>query len=247
MSALWFAPSCLLLLLLLLPPRCGSATLGEPDAPAVTGCLPCAPAKCPALPARGCPLGKVRDGCGCCWQCARGEGEACGAGTPSGPAAGWGRCAAGLECRRRRKGQAGACACKSRYPVCGSDGLTYPSVCQLRAASLRAESRGERPVGQRNKGPCEQGTSSQIHTPNACGSGMFLFASSESACSGVVRAVEQCRLSWCNSCPNMTGCKYSTNILQFVELCQRNTNHDWHFLSHGDDSVASDAWKNSLA
>lgn len=155
MSALWFAPSCLLLLLL--PPRGGSATLGEPDAPAVPGCPPCAPAECPALPIRGCPLGKVRDGCGCCWQCARGEGEACGAGTPAGPAAGWGRCAAGLECRRRRKGQAGVCTCKSRYPVCGSDGLTYPSVCQLRAASLRAESRGERAVGQRNKGPCEQG------------------------------------------------------------------------------------------
>uniref|UniRef100_A0ACB8ERP8 Insulin-like growth factor-binding protein 7 n=1 Tax=Sphaerodactylus townsendi TaxID=933632 RepID=A0ACB8ERP8_9SAUR len=116
------------------------------------GCPPCAPARCPPLPARGCPLGQVRDGCGCCLQCARGEGEACG----GGPGGGWGRCATGLECRRRRKGQAGACVCKSRYPVCGSDGLTYPSACQLRAASLRAQSRGDAAVEQRSKGPCEQ-------------------------------------------------------------------------------------------
>ncbi|XP_062985097.1 insulin-like growth factor-binding protein 7 [Elgaria multicarinata webbii] len=159
MPGLWFGPSCLLLLCC-----CHSAALGQPDAPAV--CPPCALAECPALPPRGCPLGKVRDGCGCCWRCARGEGEACGPGAAGGGAAtaAWGRCAAGLECRRRGKGRAaGACVCKSRYPVCGSDGLTYPSPCQLRAASLRAESRGERPVGQRNKGPCEQGPS--IVTP----------------------------------------------------------------------------------
>uniref|UniRef100_UPI002540D20F insulin-like growth factor-binding protein 7 n=1 Tax=Euleptes europaea TaxID=460621 RepID=UPI002540D20F len=125
-------------------------------------CPPCLPAQCPPLPGRGCPLGPVRDGCGCCAQCARGEGEACGVGGGVG-GGGWGRCAAGLECRRRRKGQPGACACKSRYPVCGSDGLTYPSACQLRAASLRAQSRGEAAVEQRSKGPCEQGPS--IVTP----------------------------------------------------------------------------------
>ncbi|XP_054843319.1 insulin-like growth factor-binding protein 7 [Eublepharis macularius] len=140
------------------------ASPAPPEASA--GCPPCAPARCPPLPARGCALGQVRDGCGCCAQCARGEGEACGGGGAGG---GWGRCAAGLECRRRRagpgqgQGQAGACACKSRYPVCGSDGLTYPSACQLRAASLRAQSRGQRAVQQRSKGPCEQGPS--IVTP----------------------------------------------------------------------------------
>ncbi|XP_060092341.1 insulin-like growth factor-binding protein 7 [Heteronotia binoei] len=133
------------------------APLAQLDA-ASAACPPCAPAQCPELPARGCPLGQVLDGCGCCPQCARGEGEACGGG-----AGGWGRCAAGLECRRRRKGLPGSCFCKSRYPVCGSDGLTYPSACQLRAASLRAQSRGERPVQQRSKGPCEQGPS--IVTP----------------------------------------------------------------------------------
>ncbi|MEJ1274701.1 hypothetical protein NN561_005589 [Cricetulus griseus] len=75
-----------------------------------------------------------------------------------------------MECvksRKRRKGKAGAaaggpavlavCVCKSRYPVCGSDGTTYSSGCQLRAASLRAESRGEKAITQVSKGTCEQG------------------------------------------------------------------------------------------
>ncbi|KAF7236484.1 Insulin-like growth factor-binding protein 7 [Varanus komodoensis] len=152
MLALRLGPAFLLLL-----SYCCPASLGQSAAPA--GCPPCAPAECPVLPPRRCPLGKVRDSCGCCWRCARGEGEACAPGALGGGAADLGRCASGLECRRRTKGRAvGVCVCKSRYPVCGSDGLTYPSPCQLRAASLRAESRGERPVGQRSKGPCEQGT-----------------------------------------------------------------------------------------
>uniref|UniRef100_A0A8D0HU23 Insulin like growth factor binding protein 7 n=1 Tax=Sphenodon punctatus TaxID=8508 RepID=A0A8D0HU23_SPHPU len=103
-----------------------------------------------------------------------------GAGAPR-----WGHCAAGLLCSKRRKGKAGAgraapsgvCVCKSRYPVCGSDGLTYPTACKLRAASLRAESRGARPIVQRSKGSCEQGPS--IVTPpkdiwNVTGAQIFL-------------------------------------------------------------------------
>ncbi|KAM6261577.1 insulin-like growth factor-binding protein 7 [Porphyrio hochstetteri] len=163
-------PSALLLLLAALAPAAaGTGAAG--------GCGPCEPERCPALPSRGCPLGRVRDGCGCCWQCGRGEGEACGG------FAG-GRCAPGLECvksRQRRKAKGGpgpgplpsaaaaaaappgVCLCKSRYPVCGSDGLTYGSGCQLRAASLRAQSRGEPAISQRSKGACEQGPS--IVTP----------------------------------------------------------------------------------
>uniref|UniRef100_A0A8D0LC35 Insulin like growth factor binding protein 7 n=1 Tax=Sphenodon punctatus TaxID=8508 RepID=A0A8D0LC35_SPHPU len=164
------------LLLLLAPLLAASqAPAGEPAA----ACAPCQSALCPPLPAKGCPLGKTRDSCGCCWQCARGEGEAC-EGAPR-----WGHCAAGLLCSKRRKGKAGAgraapsgvCVCKSRYPVCGSDGLTYPTACKLRAASLRAESRGARPIVQRSKGSCEQGPS--IVTPpkdiwNVTGAQIFL-------------------------------------------------------------------------
>ncbi|XP_013373972.1 PREDICTED: insulin-like growth factor-binding protein 7 [Chinchilla lanigera] len=145
------------LLLLLVPLSSCSAS----DA-----CGPCAPAACPPLPPRGCPLGETRDACGCCPECARAEGEACG-----GAGAGRGHCAQGMECvkgRKRRKGKAGAaaggvCVCKSRYPVCGSDGATYANACQLRAASLRAEARGEKAIAQLSKGTCEQGPS--IVTP----------------------------------------------------------------------------------
>lgn len=160
------------LLLLLLPLLLAALAVPAPAAAAAGGCGPCEAARCPPLPPRGCPLGRVRDGCGCCWQCGRGEGEACGGGGGAG-----GRCAPGLECvksRQRRKakggpapalpslaaaagGPPGVCLCKSRYPVCGSDGLTYGSGCQLRAASLRAQSRGEPAISQRSKGACEQG------------------------------------------------------------------------------------------
>uniref|UniRef100_A0A8C8RZ09 Insulin like growth factor binding protein 7 n=1 Tax=Pelusios castaneus TaxID=367368 RepID=A0A8C8RZ09_9SAUR len=84
------------------------------------------------------------------------EDEACGPGA---------RCAAGLECAPRpgRAGPTAVCVCKSRYPVCGSDGLTYPSACRLRAAALSAQRRGQRGPSQRRKGACEQGPS--IVTP----------------------------------------------------------------------------------
>ncbi|XP_050801429.1 insulin-like growth factor-binding protein 7 [Gopherus flavomarginatus] len=140
--------ACLLLLL--------GARPAAGEEPSGAACGPCLPALCPALPLRGCALGRARDACGCCWRCARGEGEACGTGA---------RCAAGLECAPRpgRAGPPALCVCKSRYPVCGSDGVTYPSACRLRAAALSAQRRGQRGPSQRRKGACEQGPS--IVTP----------------------------------------------------------------------------------
>ncbi|XP_042300649.1 insulin-like growth factor-binding protein 7, partial [Sceloporus undulatus] len=157
-------PSGLLLALLLLGSSDGGTPLPpSPAPPALPGCPPCLPSSCPPLPPKGCPLGKARDGCGCCWQCSRGEGEACGfspaaASSSSSSPGGFGRCGPGLECRRRPKSRGpGVCLCKSRYPVCGTDGITYPSPCQLRAASLSSASAQGSKLQQRNKGPCEQG------------------------------------------------------------------------------------------
>nr|XP_033771077.1 insulin-like growth factor-binding protein 7 isoform X2 [Geotrypetes seraphini] len=112
-------------------------------------CGQCLRAQCAPLPAEGCKLGAVLDSCGCCALCAAGEGEAC--------AARGARCAAGSECLR--SGGSSACVCKSRQPVCGSDGVTYPSSCALRAANLR----GKSGVRQFSKGPCKRAPS--IVTP----------------------------------------------------------------------------------
>ncbi|XP_078532327.1 insulin-like growth factor-binding protein 7 [Lissotriton helveticus] len=143
-----------LLPLLLLP-----AVLTLPSPGPHQGCGQCQPALCPPPPEGGCAQGTMLDPCGCCQLCAPGEDEPCG------PA---GACGAGTEClklRKRRKGPAapGLCVCKNRHPVCGSDGVTYPSGCRLQAASAAALRRGEEAVSQRAKGECQQAPS--IVTP----------------------------------------------------------------------------------
>ncbi|XP_030050424.1 insulin-like growth factor-binding protein 7 isoform X2 [Microcaecilia unicolor] len=117
--------------------------------PRPKACGQCLRALCAPLPAGGCKLGAVLDSCGCCALCAAGEGEACGVAGA--------RCAAGSECLRSGRGS--VCVCKSRQPVCGSDGITYPSGCALRAANLREKSG----IRQLSKGPCKRAPS--IVTP----------------------------------------------------------------------------------
>ncbi|XP_029917153.1 insulin-like growth factor-binding protein 7 [Myripristis murdjan] len=117
---------------------------------AAGGCGPCDPAVCDPLPADGCPAGTLLDPCGCCSVCAAGEGERCG-----GRGAAARRCASGLECvKSDKKSKVGVCACKSNYEVCGSDGVTYRTACDLKAASASAL-REERPeIKIQNKGRC---------------------------------------------------------------------------------------------
>ncbi|XP_072112420.1 insulin-like growth factor-binding protein 7 [Mobula birostris] len=135
---------CLLLLLL--------AASAEPKTGS-TRCPPCVPSECPALPPGGCPLGEAPSPCRCCTVCFGGQGEPCG-----GRDSKYGRCAQGYECVRtgsKRKGR-GRCVCKSPEQVCGSDGSTYSSVCELRAAARRAEMAGGSPVTKIRKGACEK-------------------------------------------------------------------------------------------
>uniref|UniRef100_A0A8C3T6B6 HtrA serine peptidase 4 n=1 Tax=Chelydra serpentina TaxID=8475 RepID=A0A8C3T6B6_CHESE len=136
------APPCRLRWLLLLL----AAPLGEPRPPRAVPCpAVCEPARCPPQDPQRCLAagGLLQpDRCGCCWLCAPGEGRPCATG---------GLCAHGLRCR------AGTCLCaESPLPVCGSDGRTYRSLCQLRAENRRARLRDAPPAIPVQRGGCEE-------------------------------------------------------------------------------------------
>ncbi|KAG9345455.1 hypothetical protein JZ751_008599 [Albula glossodonta] len=117
-------------------------------------CGTCDPKACDPLPTEGCESGTVLDSCGCCSLCAAGQGEPCGGRGSSAK-----RCAPGLECVKSDKGKKnklGVCACKSNYEVCGTDGVTYKTGCELKAASLKAVSQEKPEIKVQNKGKCAQ-------------------------------------------------------------------------------------------
>uniref|UniRef100_A0A3B3R169 Insulin-like growth factor binding protein 7 n=1 Tax=Paramormyrops kingsleyae TaxID=1676925 RepID=A0A3B3R169_9TELE len=117
-------------------------------------CEPCDPSLCEALSAGGCEFGILLDSCGCCSACAAGEGEKC-----AGRGSALPRCAPGLECKKSNKGKRsklGVCVCKSSYEVCGTDGVTYSTGCDLKAASLKAQSDKLPEIKVQHKGKCYQ-------------------------------------------------------------------------------------------
>lgn len=77
-----------------------------------------------------CPGGIVMDVCGCCQVCARGLGQRCDlTGTNM-----YGACGEYLECKARTDIGAtteATCLCEEEGSVCGSDGVTYESLCHL--------------------------------------------------------------------------------------------------------------------
>lgn len=119
----------------------------------------CDKSQCAPIPA-DCLAGDVLDRCDCCPVCASGEGEQCG-GT------GDRDCAEGMECvvtdgvevsaTVRRRGSAGVCVCKSSEPVCGSDGVSYRNICELKRVSNRAMKLQQPPVIFIQRGTCGKG------------------------------------------------------------------------------------------
>ncbi|XDV43116.1 hypothetical protein PO909_011648 [Leuciscus waleckii] len=91
----------------------------------------CDKSMCPSMP-KDCSTGQVMDHCNCCLVCASGEGEACGGVGKLGDPV----CGESLE----RRGKHGICVCKSSDPVCGSDGVSYQNICDLKRVSNRAQS-----------------------------------------------------------------------------------------------------------
>ncbi|KAM9432034.1 serine protease HTRA3-like isoform 2-T2 [Clarias gariepinus] len=116
----------------------------------------CDMSECP-VPRAACRDGRVSSRCACCAVCAPGsEGGTCGRGVT---------CGSGLECVRSgaKKSSKGVCRCKSRSPVCGSDGKTYGTPCRLEAARRRARHRGDPPVTRVHKDLCASPSPGPTH------------------------------------------------------------------------------------
>ncbi|KAM7403857.1 hypothetical protein PAMA_004333 [Pampus argenteus] len=116
------------------------------------GCRECDQHLCPPV-SNDCPAGWVQDDCGCCEQCANVEGQEC---DPDGAQKFYGRCGDGLVCQRKisKRGHMDqpepTCVCQDQSSVCGSDGWTYPNVCQLREAASRRNTT----LKLTGRGPC---------------------------------------------------------------------------------------------
>lgn len=101
-------------------------------------------------PSPSCPMGYVPDRCNCCLVCAQGESDPCGRKDDL-------PCGDGLECKHPagKRLAKGFCQCKLGHKVCGSDGITYGNVCQLKAQSRKALQQGLPAINSVQKGPCE--------------------------------------------------------------------------------------------
>lgn len=100
-----------------------------------------------------CIAGVVLDVCGCCQVCARREGELC----DQSKNGALGECGDNLSCKLLQETGEQICVCTEEKMVCGSDGLSYGTPCELNEESVR---RSADPQLQTLKmqywGPCKE-------------------------------------------------------------------------------------------
>lgn len=123
-----------------------------PVAPQMKDCQSCNPEECQKP--TGCVAGLVKDSCGCCDVCGKAEYELCDHPKVDTPYV-YGRCGDALECRVRRdleqvEGPEAICYCRIEGSLCGTDNVTYDSVCQLTAARIVQKTH----IGVGRQGPC---------------------------------------------------------------------------------------------
>jgi len=114
-------------------------------------CEPCQKVECQSL--FECLAGVVPDRCGCCQVCARHEGELCDPGKENK----YGTCGDNLDCKHFHETGESICVCRESKEVCGSDGLTYGSPCELNEESVRRDASPILPtLSMSYWGPCKE-------------------------------------------------------------------------------------------
>jgi len=114
-------------------------------------CQPCQNVECPPL--FECLAGVVPDRCGCCQVCARQEGELCDHGKDEK----YGTCGDNLDCKYFEETGESTCVCRETKEVCGDNGLTYGSPCELNEESMRRDGSPNLPTLTMSYwGPCKE-------------------------------------------------------------------------------------------
>lgn len=148
---------------------------GRFPVPRYADCQSCNPEQCPKTV--DCVSGIVKDNCGCCDVCGKSEYELCDHPKVNTPFK-YGQCGDALECRLRKdlenlEGPEAICYCRSEGTVCGSDDVTYDSLCQLKSAQIV---RGMR-IDVAREGPCNSApiiTNGPENVKNSTGSNVAI-------------------------------------------------------------------------